>query len=199
MLRFYGSPMSSSGRTHWMLEECDVEYESIVTNPRDGGTRAEAFLQLNPLGTVPFIIDGEIRLAESIAINMYLAERYKPALLGATVAERALIWQWSLWGITNLQPPTLQVLAHRHMLPEGQRRPEIADEAAARAESLLAKLEGCLRGEFLVGQRFTAADINCGSVVNLAARVGLGADKPRVVAWLERLRERPAYQVAAKG
>jgi len=44
-----------------------------------------------------------------------------------------------------------------------------------------------------------AADINCGSVVNLAARAGLGADKPRIVAWLEQFRERPAHQVAAKG
>lgn len=199
MLRFYGSPMTSSGRTHWMLEECDIEYEYVVTNTRDGSMHGEAFRAVDPFGTVPYIVDGELRLAESIAINMYLAERYKPALLGADIFDRARIWQWSLWGITNLQPQTLQVMSHRSFLPEQERDPEIAAAASARVEALLGILEQELVGEFLVGERFTAADVNCGSTVNLAVRVGLGADKPRIAAWLERLRERPAYQRAAKG
>jgi glutathione S-transferase len=182
-----------------MLEECDIEYEYVVTNTRDGSMRGAEFRAIDPFGTVPYIIDGELRLAESIAINMYLAERYKPALLGADHFDRARIWQWSLWGITNLQPNTLQVMSHRQFLPEHERQPAIADAAAARAEALLTILESELTGEFLVGERFTAADVNCGSTVNLAVRAGLGADKPRIAAWLERLRDRPAYQSAAKG
>jgi glutathione S-transferase len=199
MIEFYGSPMSSSGRTHWMLEECDVEYEYHRVDTRDGSTRTPEFRAIDPFGTVPYIVDGEMRLAESIAINLYLAERYKPALMGADIRERALIWQWSLWGITSVQPNALRVMMHRALLPEDQRDPKIAEEATARVESLLAILEGQLQGEFLVGDRFTAADVNCGSTVNLAARVGLGGDKPRVQAWLAGLRERPAYQRAAKG
>ena len=70
MLQFYGSPQSSSGRTQWMLEECDVEYEHIVMDLREGNTRTPEFKAINPFCTVPFLIDGEIRLAESIAINM---------------------------------------------------------------------------------------------------------------------------------
>ena len=198
MIEFYGSPMSSSGRTHWMLEECDVEYEFHHVNTRDGSTRSAEFRAIDPFGTVPFIVDGEVRLAESIAINMYLAERYKSALLGADIRERALIWQWSLWGITNLQPSVLQVMMHTALLPEDKRNPTTAAEARARVGSLLAILEEQLTGEFLVGDRFTAAEVNCGSTVNLASRAGLTGDKPRIDAWLARLRERPAYQRAVK-
>jgi glutathione S-transferase len=146
-------------------------------------------------GKVPFLIDGDVRLFESMAINFYLAAKYEPELLPADLYERALVDQWSYWAITNLQPEALKVMMHSMFLPEPQRDAKILEGARAASARYLAQLEGELAGDFLVGSRFTLADVNCGSVVNLAVRAGLTAG-PRVDAWIARLRARPAYQKA---
>jgi len=195
MITFYGAPMSSAGRTRWMLEEVGVAYDYVVTDPRNPSA---AFLAANPGGKIPFLVDGDVRLFESWAINLYLAERYAPELAGRTVEERALIDQWSFWAATNLQPDALQLMFHSVMLPPDQRDPARAAAGRAGCERFVAQLEAALTGDHLVGDRFTVADVNVGSVVNLALRVGVTAG-PKVTSWMERLRARPAYQRATKG
>src|SRR3954462_4458911 len=101
MIQFSGSPASSAGRTHWLLEELGVPYEYRRGSARDGGTRTPEFLALNPSGKIPFLVDGEFKLFESIAINFYLAEKYGASLWPDDSARRALVYQWSLWAITN--------------------------------------------------------------------------------------------------
>jgi glutathione S-transferase len=198
MIVFYGSPMSSAGRTRWMLEEVGVPYEYVVVNPWDGSTRKPDYLATNPAGTVPFLQDGELRLFESIAINFYLAEKYAPALMPSDLARRAQVYQWSLWAITNLQPAALDAMLHGAMLPEAERDAAKAEQARASSTRHLALLEPALSGDFLLGD-FTVADVNVGSVVNLALRAKAGTAGPKVAKWMEQLRARPAYQRAASG
>ncbi len=200
MMKFYGSPMSSAGRSRWMIEETGAPYDYVVVNAREGGTRTPEFLAKNPSGKIPFLEDGEVKLFESMAINFYLAEKYKPEMWSADPIERATIYQWTFWSITNLQPEALTVMRHTMMLPEEQRNPALVEPAKKECARHIAVLEQALVAENLLGDRFTVADVNVGSVVNLVLRIGAAADPaPKVAAWMERLRARPAYQRATQG
>ena len=80
MIELYGSPMSSAGRTRWMLEEVGVSYEYRRVDTRAGQTRTPEYLRMYGGGTVPVLRDGDLVLGESMAINFYLAEKYGPDL-----------------------------------------------------------------------------------------------------------------------
>jgi len=198
MIQFWGAPASSSGRTQWMLEEVGTPYEYHRVNTRDRASYTPEFLAASPGGKVPAIDDGGFRLTESIAINFYLAEKYKPELMGTGLREHALVHQWSLWAITNLQPELMSVMMHSSLLPESERDPKVLAEAMLAADPLVSLLDRCLGdGEYLVGGRFSVADVNVGSVVYIAKFLGLVGDgRPATNAWLGRLRERTAFQRA---
>ena len=195
MIHFYGSPMSSAGRTHVMLEECGVAYEYHQVEMRDPAARA-AYVKVNPGGKVPFLIDGALRIPESIAINFYLAEKYAPQLWSAELSERARIYAWSLWGITTLQGEALRVLHHVLIAPEDKRSSYEIEHGKQQVQRHIDHLESEVDG-FLVGGRFTVADINVASVVNLCVALDAAKLGPRTAAWLEMNKARPAWQRAA--
>jgi glutathione S-transferase len=117
----------------------------------------------------------------------------------ADLAARALVYQWSLWAITNVQPEGLTVMRHTFMLPEDQRDPKQIEPAKKACDRFVGELETTIRGEFLLGDRFTVADVNVGSVMNFVLRIGASQGAPKVNAWMERLRARPAYKKATGG
>lgn len=180
-----------------MLEEVGVPYEYHRVELRNPEALAE-YRKVCPAGRVPYLIDGDVRLMESVAINLYLAERYAPELFAANPSARARIYQWSLWGITNMQPDALAVMSEQHFLPEGERSSVRRDAARKRCQKLIAELEAPLVTPYLMGAHFSVADVNAGSVVNLALRTGAAEPGPRVAAWMERLRSRPAYVKAVQ-
>ena len=197
MIQFYGAPMSSAGRTHLMLEESGVPYDYHKVDLRDDSTRAE-YLKVNPLGKVPFIIDGELRLHESIAINFYIAERYAPQLWSSDIADRARIYAWSLWAISTLQSEVARTMRHAFMVPEEHRSTYEAENGRKAVQRYLDELEEALpTSGFLVGGKLSVADLNAGSVVNLAAAFKAGTLGPRVQAWLDALKARPAWKKVA--
>jgi glutathione S-transferase len=153
-------------------------------------------LAINPGGTVPAIDDDGFRLSESIAINFYLADKYAPELMGNDARERARVFEWSLWAIANLQPDALTL-----MFAAMGRDPdtEVAESAARRIQAMLSRLDATIGANpYLLGDRFTAADVNAGSVVNIAHAIGrLDRSVPNAKAWMERLKERPAFKRAA--
>ncbi|HEY5950468.1 MAG TPA: glutathione S-transferase family protein [Kofleriaceae bacterium] len=198
MIEFFGAPASSAGRTHLLLEEIGVPYTYHRVNLRDPAGKAE-FLKQNPAGRVPFLVDDNVRIQESIAINFYLAEAYAPQLWSTDLAVRAQIYSWSLWCITNLQPAVMRVARHVVFVPAEQRSGYEVETGKADSQALLDELERGLDGvSYLVAGKLSVADINVASVVNLAAAFGAATLAPRTQAWLAALKARPAWQTVAK-
>lgn len=197
MIELYGAPQSSSGRCRWMLEEVGAPYEYKRVDVRAGECRTPEFTRLYGAAMVPVLRDGELVLGESIAINFYLAEKYAPELLPSDLGLRAQAYQWSLWAITNLQPGLLAVMFDA-MKPADERDSTAVDAAKLRLQPQLDFLDRALEGRtYLVGDRFSVADVNAGSVLNLARVTGMLTGLPNAGAWMERLTARPAFQRAA--
>jgi glutathione S-transferase len=201
MITFYGSPNSSATRSQWLLEELGVPYDyRRVDTRKPRAERGDEFRQVSPMAKVPALVDGDVRIIESAAINLYLAEKYGAGGVGPKDArERAEMTQWSVWGFANVMPLLIAVLYHTALLPEAERREEEVKNNRQWAAEYLAILEDVIaKGDWLVSRRFSVADVTLGSIVDFAA--GLGVElTPSVKGWLERLRARPAYKKAHAG
>lgn len=198
MIKLYGVPRSRAFRPLWMLHELGLEFENVPTG-FSGDTRRADFLKLNPNGHIPVLVDGDLVLWESLAINLYLARRYgAESLWPSSVADEGRTYQWSLWAMTELEPVALPVLMHRRALPKEQRQAEVADAAEAKLAGPLGVLDGALRTRpYLLGEAFTAADLNVASVAVWAAMAGVDLSKtPKAADWLGRCTARPACKAA---
>ncbi|WP_299182608.1 glutathione S-transferase family protein [uncultured Neptuniibacter sp.] len=196
MLTIYGSPQSSAGRCFWCLEEAGVEYTAQSIDFRAGEHKAPDFLKVNPNGKVPALVDGDFTIWESLAINNYIAEAYKPELLGNTVQERGLVSQWSIWSVADLQAPLIQAFIQLVFVPEPKRDASIIESSFEKLPPLLSTLESSLADKtYLVTERFTLADLNVSFVVAIcdAVRYDL-SEYPNINAWRERIGEREETQ-----
>lgn len=195
MIRIFGKPRSRTVRCLWMAEEIGLAYENVKTDFERGEARTPEFLRLNPNGHVPALEDGDVRLFESLAINLYLARRYGGALWPHDAADEGRVFQWSIWAMTELEEPLLTALVNRRFLPEARRDAQRAARAAERARKPLGVLEGALDGRsWLVGEAFGVADLNVASVLVWAPMADIDlAPTPRVAAWLGRCTARPAF------
>jgi len=195
MIMLYGVPRSRTMRPLWMLEELGVPYENKPVSFL-GESRSPEFLRLNPNGHIPVLRDDDVVIWESMAINLYLARKYGKGLWPRTVEDEGRAFQWSVWAMTELEEPLLTTLLHRGFLPEDQRDPKKADDAAERFKTPLGVLNGALAGkQYLLGDAFTVADLNVAAVLCWAFLAGLDLGKaPQAQAWLGRCTGRPAFE-----
>jgi glutathione S-transferase len=115
-LKIYGVARSRAFRTLWMAGELALSYELVRVEFADGGTRRPEYLVINPNGHIPAIDDDGFKLWESIAINLYLAKKYAGGAGGLypqRLEDEARAWQWSFWGMTEVERPALTVLLNR--------------------------------------------------------------------------------------
>jgi glutathione S-transferase len=196
MLTLYGIANSRAFRCLWMLEELGREYRHVPTD-FEGGSKEPAYLKLNPNGRVPCLVDGELVLFESLAINLYLARRYESPLWPAALPDEARMFQWTFWA-TNEIDANLGVVNRQQRLPEAQRNASLVEAASAALQAPLRVLDTHLADrEYLLGADFSLADLNVVTVMAaaLSARYDLSAF-PRVDVWLRRCLQRPAGQRA---
>lgn len=195
MLEIYGSPKSSAGRCFWTLEEVGIEYKRMPFSFKTGDHKKPEFLSLNPNGKVPVVKEGDFVLWESMAINNYLVEKYKPELGGKTLEQRAQIQQWSFWALAELQTPTIQWFIQEVFVPEERRDLTVIENARKKTEPLLQVLDRHLEGRsFMVADHFTVADINVASVVDIHKSLKNDLSHYNSInKWLNPITERPAY------
>jgi glutathione S-transferase len=166
-LRIYGVARSRAFRNLWMAKELGLDYDHVKVDFATGETRPPAHLALNPNGHVPVVDDDGFVLWESMAINLYLAKKYGTGTLyPSRIEDEARAWQWSFWGMTEVERPVLTALFNRAILPEDKRDAAAADDAEKQLAQPLGVLDGALgRGANLLGDNFTVADLNVASIL----------------------------------
>lgn len=199
-LTIYGTPASRAYRVLWMATELGLDFENVPTNFRTGEQKAPEYLAINPNGRVPAIVDDKVTMCESLSINLYLSKRYPGPLTPASLEEDALATQWSIWALTEVEPHTVAILLQKFVVPEDKRDPAVVSKAEATLVAPFKVLDDTLAGrEWLVGDRFTVADLNVCGVVSTALRIGFDmAPYPHVAGWLDRCLARPAAKVAGE-
>lgn len=193
MIKLYGISGSRALRSIWAIEEVGVEYELVKTHFM-GDAKKPEYLAINPNGRIPALVDGDLTLFESMAINLYLAETYGGALWPKGDHDQARAVQWSFWGMTEIEPHLIAILLNKIMLPEGQRDAKLVTAAEKGIRRPLKVLEAHLAGrKHLLGGEFTIADLNVASVLSMAGMVKYDLSEfPAVGEWLGRCTSRPA-------
>ena len=180
-------------RVVWALEEVGADYELVTMSAEEG--RSAEHRARHPLGRVPVLEDEQGPMFESTALVFHVAELYPDAGLMPPPAthDRAVVQGWSIFAMTELGAPAIESYRQR------ETNPEASAKAAARCEDAVAALGGALSGTppYLVGSRFTVADIVAGGVLGVAVRVGAIEQSPATAAYLESLVARPAWQRAS--
>ncbi len=196
MITVYGVAPSRTYRCLWLLEELGLEYERELVHWEDEGATRSAYLKLNPNGRVPCLVDGDLVLFESLAINLYLMRRYGGALTPNSIEEEGRVLQWSFWATNEIEPFVTVLGVERAYKPE----PEWDKQALAAAEEALRNptkiLDDQLAGrDYLLGDSFTVADLNVASVIYPGAASGYDlAPFANASAWFARCTSREASQ-----
>ena len=199
MLTLYHCLSARSFRPLWALEELGLNYQLIV-RPFPPRVHDKAYLALNPLGTVPLLLDGDTRMTESAAICQYLAARHDPGGLdvGMAEADYGAYLNGLHFGEATLTFPQTLLLRYRFFEPAERRQPQVAEDYARWFLARLRTLEPRLaEQDWLCAGRFTAADISVGYALLLASHLGLDAQfTPAVAAYWARLQQRDGWRRA---
>ena len=181
-------------RVRWALAEAGLAYEERLIGPEEQAS--DAYRRLQPFGQVPAYEEDGLELFESGAIVLHVAER-APALLPADAAGRARVTTWAFAALNSIEPP-IQTLAGIDLFNAEQdwakaRRPAVVESVRQRLDQLAAALNGV---DYLVANRFTAADLLTTTVLRILRHTDLVAQVPRLDAYQKRCEARPAFQQA---
>ena len=193
MLKLHGTSKSRSARSLWALEELGVKYEHVPVEV--GKAKSPEHLKLNPNGHIPALEDDGHVVWESMAINLYLAEKYgKTPFWPATAEAHADCLKWSFFGMTEIEPHLMALLTQRIFLPADQRDEKVAQKAIDALKGPLKVLNEHLSGrEYLLGKDFSIADLNVAAVLSFAMLVKLDMSAtPNTLAWLQKCLGREA-------
>jgi glutathione S-transferase len=194
MIKLYWSPRSRSFSAIWLLEESGLPYERVLTDISTGAQKAPEYLAINPMGKVPGLQDGDAALGEAAAICAYIADRYPETRLAPDITDplRARYLQWLFFSPSCIEPAIIQIYTKLEVPP--------STAAWGSATQTFDVLDAALqKGPWILGEKFSAADIMIGSGLNFAVRMfKMLPSRPAFDAYLERIVARPAFQRAEK-
>lgn len=194
MMKLYWSPRSRSFSAIWLMEETGKPYERVLTDINTGAQKTPEYLAINPMGKVPALKDGDATLAEQAAICAYVAERYPEAGLAPPLGDalRAKYLYWLFFSPGCIEPAIVQIFT----------KIQIPARTAGWGEStqVFDVLDQALqKGPWLLGDRFSAADIMIGSGLHFAVRMfKMVPTRPSFDRYIGACEQRPAFQRALK-
>ena len=196
-LRIYGIARTRAFRALWVAHEVGIDYEHLPIEIGDAGAGAPEFRVINPNGRLPFIEDNGFMLFESLAITLYLAKKHSNGTLyPGTLEDEARTWQWSMWALNEVDRGVNIWSLHAVRLPTDERDVAKRDEALKVLAAPFRVLDAAVAQQpYLLGDKFTVADLNVAAVISRAVAMDLSA-VPNLKAWLTRCLARPAAQNA---
>lgn len=195
--KLYGISGSRALRSLWAIEEVGIDYEHVQTSFKEDSKSPE-YLELNPNGKVPALVDGDVTLFESMAINLYLAKTYGENLYPSDPKTEGLTWQWSVWGISEIEPLQMAILVQKLFVAEEKRNEKLIASSEKQLARPLTVLDGALaERDWLVGDHFTIADLNLAGVMLLLGLIKFEYSQyTNVKRWTDACYARPALQRA---
>jgi glutathione S-transferase len=199
MIKLFAYPNTRATRVLWTLEEIGADYEYILVDLRKGESCKKPYIDLNPGGKVPTLVDGDLVLSESAAICTYLADKHPASGLVPEpgTQQRALYNQWNFFVLSELEQPLWTMAKHRFALPEHRRVPAAMETAKWEfAKTVKVLNQGLDERVFMVDNRFTVADILVAHTLSWAVAFGLVLEHPRLNQYLQKMSSRPALAKA---
>jgi glutathione S-transferase len=200
-MKLYNANLSPNAlRVRAVANELGIDLEIIDVDMRNGENKTASYLAINPNGKVPVLIDGDLVLWESRAINAYLAS-LKGKLYPQDVKKRAVVDQWTYWHAVHLGPATQRVVFERllkKMFGMGEPDEKAIEPSLKELAQFLPILDANLADKDWVAGELSLADFAVAStfVYRKGARITLN-ETPHITAWLARMEARPSWQAAA--
>ncbi|MCA9570067.1 MAG: glutathione S-transferase family protein [Myxococcales bacterium] len=186
-ITLFHHPWSRAANVVWMLEEVGVPYDIQFVDIMKGEHKTPAFLAKNPMGKLPTLVDGDTVITESAAIAMWLADRYSLGNLAPAVDDpaRATYYRWILFGPSVIEPGCYAKHAGWDYKP--------GSAGWGTYEAMLDSVEAAIgEGPWLLGDRFTMADVCFGGTVGYMTSFDMMDQRPSFMAYVERLKAREA-------
>ena len=199
MLTLHFAPNSRAGRIVWLLEELELEYNinKMAFNPKD--LKSDEHRARHPLGRVPVLDDGDVRIYESGAIVEYVIERHKNGGLKPEVSDPLYpeYLQWFHYCEGMVMPPVNTIVVQTLLLPPDRRDETVLGQAQRLLAKALEPVNESLAGrDYLIGA-FSAADVMLGHACFMSNRLGCVSDEmANLKGYVERISERPAFKTA---
>ena len=201
MLKVHFAPNSRAGRIIWLLEELELPYEvnKMDFHPKD--LKSDEHRSRHPLGRIPVLDDGDIRIYESGAIVEYILERHKNGGLKPDVSSNNYpdYLQWFHYCEGMVMPPINTIVVQTVLLPEDRRDETVLNQAKRLLSKSLEPINNTLEGKkYLIGD-FSAADIMLGHACFMSNRLGCVSEEMlNMKSYVDNINKRPAFQTAIR-
>ena len=192
-MKLYGTPPTRALRAMWVLNELDIDCEVVTVNMGAGEHLSPAFLAVNPAGKIPALVDGDVVLTESTAIQLYLAEKYpEKGLIPQALADRAQMYRWIFFLVTEIEAPLWRIALQTRMYAESERVAQDIPLATRDCMKMVQVLEGHMQGRgYIVADRLSVADLTAANILDWANEVRMLDAAPTLRAYLKRMYARP--------